>query len=652
MRAPVHLAALVLLCLVAITPTGTALGADAPDPGLPGIGDCATGFKGLWNDGLHIYSCSGDRILLRPMVEIGGQWLTPRSSDCTTLGQLLTCTIDQIGTLYLSTAGGVQLHFTPSKPVTVHGLGLRGPLHLKGAVGWLSHGFQSWSQTGVISIRKPPSAADLRQAVLQSGEDEVYRRGREVAWWYTFVGGGETTFLAGASTAETFKSWLQIAKTANAGVLQAQLVSGDAGEAVALVAGQSLAGETWHIALGNSLQTAMDHYSASLGSRRRSRLLTPLYGWNSWYGLWGGVSEAAVLANTEELSKTLLDVAPSRARPAYVVIDDGWEKAWGDWEPNEKFPSSLGALTQSIKAHGLAAGIWIAPVMVSLKSPLAQVHPDWLVQDLSYQHPTGTFKVLDVTHPDAAAFLQERIRKLVDSGFSLIKIDFLFAAALEGRHFKPATGMQAYRKMLQLIRAAAGEETILVGVGAPPLGTLPFVDSWRVGGDIAFSPGPMGIPAPQFRFIANQARSIAGRYPFCRATLCDGDPLLMRAPLSRGDVELGSWVVGLTGGGLFLSDPLPALPSERRSWGLAPTTIAASLSGLAAAPASFFPEQIPDELVNVRDFIYPSEHQVPNLWRLPGGEHLGLNFLKDERLIRGVLLPGRSARVLPEAVPR
>ena len=648
MRVPVHLTALVFLCLMANTSAGSALGADAPDPGVPGIGDCATGFAGLWNDGLHMYSCNGDRVLLRPMVEIGGQWLTPRSSDCSVVGQLLTCSLDQTGTLFLSTAGGVQLHFTPSKPLTVLGLGLSGPLHLKGATAWLSHGFQSWSQTGVISIKNPPSAADLREAVLQSGEAEVYRRGREVAWWYTFVGGGETAFLAGASTAETFKSWLQIAKTTSAGVLQAQLISGGAGEAVPLAAGQSLAGEIWHIALGNSLQTAMDHYSATLGSRRRGQPQAPRYGWNSWYGLWGGVSEAAVLANADDLSKNLLDVAPERAKPAFVVIDDGWEKAWGDWVPNAKFPSSLGALTQSIKAQGLAAGIWIAPVMVSLKSPVARAHPDWLVQDLSYQHPTGTFKVLDVTHPEAAAFLQERIRSLVDSGFSLIKIDFLFAAALEGRHFKPVTGMQAYRQMLQLIRAAAGEDTILVGVGAPPIGTLPYVDSWRVGGDIAFSPGPMGIPAPQFRFIANQARSIAGRYPFCRATLCDSDPLLMRAPLSRSDVELSSWVIGLTGGGLFLSDPLPALPGERRSWGLAPMTIAASFSGLAAAPASFFPERIPDELVNVRDFIYAPEHQVPSLWRLPSGERLGLNFLKDERMVGGLLLPGHSARVLSD----
>lgn len=649
MRSLLRLNALILLCTVASSPgrAATIPGPSSPS-GLLGTQDCASGFRLLLNDGLHVYGCGGDRVLLRPSVHIDGQWRTPKVADCAVLAASLSCAVGDVGTLDLNAAGGgVRMTFTARRPVVINALALRGPLRLRGAQAWLSHGFQSWSQTGVITLKDAPSATDLSASVLAQGEDEVYRRGREASWWYTYVGGGRTSFLAGVSTAATFKSWIQVAKTNHSGVLSAQLISGGAGESVHLAAGQRIQGETWQVALGDQLQTAMERYSQTLLSRREHKKVAPLFGWNSWYGLWGGVTEASVMANAEELSKHVADDVPLRTGAPYVVIDDGWERAWGDWQPNDKFPSPLSTLTRNLKAQGLEAGIWIAPVLLAPSSPVAKAHPDWLVQGVDYQHPTGRFKVLDVTHPEAAAYLQERIRMLVASGFGLLKVDFLFAAAIEGGHFKPVTGMQAFHLMMGLIREAAGEDTVLVGVGAPPIATFPYVDAWRVGGDIAFSPGPFGLPGLRFGFIANQARSIAGRYPFCRATLCDADPLLMRAPLQENEVHVGSWVVGLAGGGLFFSDPLPNLAAERRTWGLAPDSLALSFQGTPTAPEGFFPDHIPDELVNVRDCFFSPEHDVPSIWRLPGGKRLGANFRSNERQIGGVTIPGHTAVILP-----
>ncbi|MBM4252850.1 MAG: alpha-galactosidase [Deltaproteobacteria bacterium] len=584
--------------------------------------------------------------LLRPVLRTKTGWVEPRVSDCELRAGSYTCRLDGYGYLRVEKNPAYRVVFEATSDTQVRSIGLSGQLKLPGARGWLSNGFQSWSQTGFISLQAEIPERELDRALALVGEDEVYRRGPEMSWWYSYAAGGDHSFLAGASSARHLKSWVQMTRPTAGHDLAVKLVSG-ATEELTVAAGNQITSENFYLYLGPSLSKAMADYSAAMPSRRKlSPKPTPV-GWNSWYELWNKVKPQDLVSNARIFADLFQPRIPDANLPGFVVLDDGWQQAWGDWYPNTKFPHGIATVARELSDQGFQMGIWIAPLLVAKGSRTARLHPDWLVQGANYSHPTtGEYGVLDVTHPAAAAHLQQTIERLVGWGVKLIKIDFLFAGTIEGKRHKKATGTEAYERALSLIRAAAGTNTELLAVGSPPIPTMSYVDGWRVGGDIAFTPSLIGWPPPTFAFIANQARSVAGRYPFCLATLCDADPILMRAPLPEHEVQLGSWVVASTGGALFLSDDLPKLTAERVFWGLGAPQLRAALSGRPALPVSFVPPYVPQELVSMKDNLYTAEHDVPNLWRMPDGTLVALNFSHSPQEIAGRRVPAKSSLII------
>jgi len=327
--------------------------------------------------------------------------------------------------------------------------------------------------------------------------------------------------------------------------------------------------------------------------------------------------------------------------PIWIVVDDGWEQRWGDWEPNGRFPSGLDGLATDLKQQGYQMGVWLAPLLVSEDSPLFAAHPDWFVGGAVYkQFGNGPMRILDVTNPGAAAHLASTIRKIVGWGYSLLKIDYLFAGTYEGQRAEDVTGMQAYARALGIIRKAAGEQTLLLAVGAPGLASLPYVDSWRVGGDIAVKPF-----GPSWPFIANEARSVAARAPLCMATLCDADPVLLRS-LTRNEVEAGGWVMAFGGGALFLSDDLTKLDASRKGWGLDARRVRVALGGVPAVPVDYLHAGAPIRLQTAIGDQFTATHSssnvVPEQWRLPDGSRVGLNVTDSDITVAGKTVPARS----------
>ncbi|MCZ7687595.1 MAG: hypothetical protein M5U28_56205 [Sandaracinaceae bacterium] len=252
--------------------------------------------------------------------------------------------------------------------------------------------------------------------------------------------------------------------------------------------------------------------------------------------------------------------------------------------------------------------------------------------------------VLDVTNPEVEAHLRATIERIVSWGYDLLKIDFLFAGTFEGERMVDVTGMEAYHRALGILREAAGD-ALLLTVGAPGLASLPYSDGWRVGGDIALEPFGAG-----WAWIPNQARSLAARFPLCLRVLCDADPPILRE-LPREEVETGAWVVALSGGALFLSDDLRALPDERVAWGLTAERVALSLGGEPAYPEDFLPASAPSRLRSaITDHLSPgatSSHVIPTVWRAPDGTRVAINATEAAITVEGVEVPPRGARVLP-----
>lgn len=193
-----------------------------------------------------------------------------------------------------------------------------------------------------------------------------------------------------------------------------------------------------------------------------------------------------------------------------VQIDDGYQKALGDWLTlSGRFRSRAG-IADAIRARGRRAGIWTAPFLVDPASDLAAEHPEWLVRDTDggFTHAGRNWghdlRVLDTTHPDAAAYLTGVFRTLRAEGYDYFKVDFLYAGALNGvRHDGDdgdAAALTAYRSGIELIREAIGDDAYLLGCGAPLLASIGLFDAMRVSPDTA----PHRRPEPTT--TANPAR--------------------------------------------------------------------------------------------------------------------------------------------------
>lgn len=581
---------------------------------------------------------------LTPVLRTGqGAWITAKS--CEVEGQTQRCDFPNLGQMTVEAEGTrIQMSFQATADMEFQGLGLQGTVKIPGVRGWLSQGFQSWSQTGLIQLQAEPTETKLQEALQKTGEDEVYRRGREFSWWMSYIGSDSNSFLAGATTAAKLKSYVQFFQS-GADRYAVKLISG-VDERIRLQAGASV-GERWFLSLGPDLQEHLDQYAEALETRRKKVQRPSLVGWNSWYDLWDDVTEADFLANIQPVQSFWQNRRPASAAPLTMTLDDGWQKQWGDWYPNKKFPTGIEGLAQKVNAASMHMGLWIAPLLVHPDSELARQHPDWLVKNAAYRNPKGvSLRVLDVSQSIVAQHLQNTIRRLIGWGVQVLKIDFLFAGALEGQRSLPWTGMQAYHEALRLIREAAGEDILLVAVGAPPLATLDYADVWRVGGDIAFKPAVLGLPRPAPSFIANQARSVAGRQAYCQVTLCDADPALLRA-LSQDEVNAGAWVAAATGGAMVLSDHMPRLDPKRWNWGFDSLQLQNGLSGQAARLASYFPAEIPVDLNSMKDRFFTAEQKVPELWIMPDGTRVLMNFSNGKMTVEGIEIPKNGARVLP-----
>ncbi len=596
-------------------------------------------------DGLTIsVGCGAADLNLFPWVKIDGEW--KKSENCEGGENRVSCVVGDAGTVSIEHLddGAWRAGFEATKAVDIEAFSLEGVLNLPGTTSWLSNGFQSWSQSGMLAIAKEPAAEDLSEALSARGDMETIRTGEALSWWYTYAGGGDVSLVAGVRSAERFRSWCQIYKD-EAGKRHLRLVNGGAGEHVALEMGESLSGETWTLRLGADLIGMLEDYGKNLPARRRNVLAPVDAGWNSWYDLWDTVSAQAVKDNAAKFKEKLLSRLPE-GQAARIVIDDGWQVAWGEWTPNEKFPNGLDGLVADLNADGFETGVWLAPFLVEEDNALVVNHPEWFVKDAAYGHATdGWMKILDPTHPEAAEHMKGFISRIAGWGLDFIKIDFLFAGMFEGERHEDVTPVEAYNRGLAIIREAAGEDTIILTVGAPPFPSMIYADAWRLGGDIALEPF-----GPDWAFAVNQARSIAARWPFCYAMLCDADPVILRE-LSENEVDAGGWVVAMAGGALFWSDILTNLDEERFLWGMTEASVNQALAGFPMIPQDPIPKSPPESLgTPVQDmFLGSNTHVVPMQWTLSDGSVLLFNPDNDAASIAGEDVPGRSAVHLESA---
>ncbi len=280
-------------------------------------------------------------------------------------------------------------------------------------------------------------------------------------------------------------------------------------------------------------------------------------GWWSWNTFFSAITADRVRAQVP--SMLALD-----ARARHVTLDDGWERAWGDWSERDGFGGTLAGLATELRAQGVTLGLWLAPFVVDPATTVATAHPDWLLHDaagavLQFDLVPGRhYAVLDLTVPAAREHLRALFADLRARGIALFKIDYLYAGALPAVRANPAlTGLQAYQLGLAAIaEGAAGAHLNGCGAVIPP--ALGFVDSMRVGADDTYETTP-----PFWAAAAAAARNLGARALLSHdGVQPDPDqPVVRGLTLDEGRAFLA--MGALSGGAFGYGDDLTALDAPR-----------------------------------------------------------------------------------------
>jgi alpha-galactosidase len=300
-------------------------------------------------------------------------------------------------------------------------------------------------------------------------------------------------------------------------------------------------------------------------------------GWCSWYQYFKDLSEAGIQAN-------LVSIKQQRDRlPLNLFqIDDGFESRWGDWtEFSPSFPNGVAGLAAEIEQSGMVPGLWLAPYIVERKSRLAKENPQWLLRNERGQPVNAGFfwggftTALDLTSPGALEYASEVVGRAVHEwGFTYLKLDFLYAAAIRGRYHNPyLSRAQVLRKGLAALRGAAGKDATLLGCGCPLGPAVGLFDLMRIGADVdvRWTPAHKGVSfffnretdLPSARNAVQNALTRAALHR--RWWINDPDCLLLRPEtlLSEHEVRSRASLIALTGGSLLISDELAEVPPHR-----------------------------------------------------------------------------------------
>lgn len=300
-------------------------------------------------------------------------------------------------------------------------------------------------------------------------------------------------------------------------------------------------------------------------------------GWCSWYNLYAAIDEAAIL---EHLA------AASRFRDTHQVplevfqIDDGFTPEMGDWfDVKPQFPRGMKPLIDDIAAAGFTPGLWIAPFLVGNRSRLYAEHADWVVQStrggpLVHMKFYGEFRwhkrseeyyVLDVTHPEAAAYIKEVLRTWRHEwGARYFKTDFMNAGMEYGPsearwHEAGLSRVEIWRRMADLIREEIGD-ALWLGCGCPLWASVGLVDAVRIGRDIGVTwHGEYSADSLlRDQLTRNHASGVLWQ--------ADPDCVLLRERFHElSDEEVRSLLLfaGLSGGVLMTSDKLDEIQRGR-----------------------------------------------------------------------------------------
>lgn len=339
---------------------------------------------------------------------------------------------------------------------------------------------------------------------------------------------------------------------------------------------QSVEGEVLAVGFFDDAHEGLEAYASAIAKANAIELPDVPCGYCTWYHA-GASDEKRTAKLAAFCDEHLRDYGFD-----FIQIDDGWQVGPRDFtahKPDGPYPSGMKAVADAITAHGFRAGLWSIPFGWNHAAPALADHPDWFVhrEDGSIYSVEWAGDCLDMSHPDARAFLRETVARMTGEwGYRYLKIDGLWSGmavkllypdptyredGLGDATFHDAskTNVEVYRDGLELVREAAGDDVFLLGCTVAQnmrtLGaSIGLVDGMRIGRDIGAN----------WDHILPSARIGAHLY-FLHGTVWYNDPdcLMLRDPLTLDQARAwASWIC-VSGQMNVVSEWLPSLAPEK-----------------------------------------------------------------------------------------
>lgn len=255
-------------------------------------------------------------------------------------------------------------------------------------------------------------------------------------------------------------------------------------------------------------------------------------GWNSWdYYRWT-ISEDEVLENAEFIAA---DPVLSK-HVKRIIIDDGWQYCYGEWEANSLFPSGMKSLADKLTRLGFEPGLWIAPTIIEPHCRIAQVEPDMLALGesglpcLTYECMRRHGFVLDPTVDKTRQWMFDLFERYAAMGYKYFKLDFLSWTLEAPKFHDPSVPKgRIMGKILEPICDALKGKAEIMGCNYRFEAGPRWIDDARVSGDIHAN----------WKAVSGNVHSIAGRFwSHDRLWRNDPDFALCRGPETSDDPDL------------------------------------------------------------------------------------------------------------------
>lgn len=312
-----------------------------------------------------------------------------------------------------------------------------------------------------------------------------------------------------------------------------------------------------------------------------------LTGWNTWDYYLNRVTPDDIFENVEALAKM-----PFADMLNYIVIDDGWQKEWGEWVENDKFSCGLKRVADRIHECGFLPGIWVSPLLMKECCEGFSNRLHWFCRDEKgeFIRSEGRTCVIDPTVPEAKEFILNIYRRLYAQGYRLFKIDYVSPLlSVKSFYDTNSTPYSVLRDLIHDIKSCTGDDAVILGCSLPVQCGADTAPSMRIGVDIHNHFGHVRWIAeilswtwmynnkvtridPDFLIVRGLETSIepltwegTPNYTAPKR-MCDmSDAEFFRSRWRQGDqfnaveAETWSYLVAISGGNLFLSDRMSVL---------------------------------------------------------------------------------------------